>query len=89
MLYRKKPVTICAWPVRTVLGAALNDWQALHPKVKAAYEKGELIFLPGEIRVSTLEGNMAARLDDWLICGVKGEFYPCKHDIFEATYEPA
>ena len=37
--------------------------------------------------IITLEGIMEARLDDWIIKGVKGEFYPCKPDIFEATYE--
>jgi hypothetical protein len=39
------------------------------------------------IRISTLEGDMHASLGDWVICGVQGEFYPCKPDIFEATYE--
>ena len=37
--------------------------------------------------IPTLEGNMIARQGDWIIRGVKGEFYPCKPDIFEATYE--
>lgn len=41
------------------------------------------------IKIQTLEGEMLARLGDWIIRGVKGEFYPCKPDIFEATYEPA
>lgn len=36
----------------------------------------------------TLEGRVSARLGDWVIKGVAGEFYPCKPDIFEATYEP-
>lgn len=40
------------------------------------------------IRIQTLEGDMLARQGDWVIKGVKGEFYPCKPDIFEATYEP-
>ncbi|MGE0525867.1 MAG: hypothetical protein AB7G93_09645 [Bdellovibrionales bacterium] len=35
------------------------------------------------------EGTMMAQLDDWIIKGIKGEFYPCKPDIFEAAYEPA
>lgn len=39
--------------------------------------------------IETLEGDMRAEPQDWIICGVKGEFYPCKPDIFEATYEPA
>lgn len=39
-------------------------------------------------RIRTLEGVMRADVGDWIIRGVKGEFYPCKPDIFEATYEP-
>jgi hypothetical protein len=42
----------------------------------------------GEIYLDTLEGTMRADVGDWVIKGVKGEFYPCKPDIFEATYEP-
>ena len=36
----------------------------------------------------TLEGTMRADVGDYVITGVKGEVYPCKPDIFEATYEP-
>ena len=39
------------------------------------------------IRIETLEGEMTAKQGDWIIKGVKGEFYPCKPDIFESTYE--
>lgn len=42
-----------------------------------------------EIIIPTLEGNMTAVLGDWIIKGVKGEFYPCKPDIFKMTYEPS
>lgn len=42
----------------------------------------------GQIIINTLEGDMRANPNDWIIKGVKGEFYPCKPDIFEATYEP-
>jgi hypothetical protein len=38
--------------------------------------------------IRTLEGNHAAFIGDWIIKGVKGEFYPCKPDIFEMTYDP-
>lgn len=38
--------------------------------------------------ITTLEGTMKAEAGDWIIRGVKGEFYPCKPDIFEQTYEP-
>jgi hypothetical protein len=37
--------------------------------------------------IHTLEGNMTASVGDWIIRGVRGEFYPCKPDIFAATYE--
>lgn len=37
--------------------------------------------------IHTLEGDMQAVAGDWIIKGVKGEFYPCKPDIFEMTYE--
>lgn len=39
------------------------------------------------LRIETLEGDMVASIGDWIIKGVKGEFYPCKPDIFEQTYE--
>jgi hypothetical protein len=40
------------------------------------------------LNIHTLEGTIAASPGDWVICGVAGEFYPCKPHIFEATYEP-
>lgn len=41
----------------------------------------------GIVKIQTLEGVMNAQIDDWIIKGVNGEFYPCKPDIFEKTYE--
>ena len=41
----------------------------------------------GRVGISTLEGVMTATIGDWIIKGVQGEFYPCKPDIFEKTYE--
>jgi len=43
----------------------------------------------GQVGIETLEGTMWADDGDWIIRGVQGEVYPCKPDIFEATYEPA
>jgi hypothetical protein len=40
-----------------------------------------------ELSIKTLEGTMKANLNDWIIKGIKGELYPCKPDIFEASYE--
>lgn len=50
---------------------------------------GGWIFHGTDITIPTLEGNMKASPGDWIIRGVNGEFYPCKPDIFEKTYEPA
>lgn len=43
---------------------------------------------PATLDIDTLEGTMHARAGDWIIRGVQGEHYPCKPDIFDATYEP-
>lgn len=40
-----------------------------------------------ELYIDTLEGTMHASVGDYIVCGVDGEFYPCKPDIFEKTYE--
>ena len=44
--------------------------------------------IKGKFYIGTLEGVHEASPEDWIIKGIKGEFYPCKPDIFEATYEP-
>lgn len=41
----------------------------------------------GGVKINTLEGTMLANWGDWIIEGINGEFYPCKPDIFEKTYE--
>ena len=50
---------------------------------RVAYEKDR------ELYIRTLEGEMHISVGDWVIKGVAGEFYPCKPDIFEKTYEAA
>ena len=49
----------------------------------------DMVYSPNdnEYYIKTLEGNMRLSEGDFIIKGVKGEFYPCKLDIFEATYE--
>ena len=47
------------------------------------------IFMESGMVAESLEGAMRADHNDWIIKGVKGEFYPCKPDIFEMTYEKA
>jgi hypothetical protein len=81
--YRKKPVVIDAvqWTganVDEVLGFILTKGEARRGLTDQ-----------NVILIDTLEGTMRADKGDWIIRGVKGEFYPCKPDIFAATYEPA
>ena len=79
--FRKKPVEIEAL-----------QWTGGH----AFYEKFVAPFCPiaeysddnsSALVIPTLEGAMTVSLGDWIIKGIKGEFYPCKPDIFEATYD--
>lgn len=77
--YRKKPVVIEA--VQFLGDENLQEileWMG----------DNDVIAMGDYMRILTLEGEMTANRSDWIIKGVKGEFYPCKPDIFEATYEP-
>ena len=84
--YRKLPVTIHAWRVADILHWVEHDRASLPQQLRDAV--GSVVFTPGGIHVHTLEGNMFALPDDMLICGVAGELYSCKPDIFFQTYEP-
>lgn len=71
-----------------LLGNAL-DPATLAPQSGTAGDPGIYIDpATGELVIRTLEGDMRATYGDWIIRGVQGEFYPCKPDIFAATYEP-
>ena len=86
--YRKKPVVIEAIRCSEALRAFSRDYWAGLPKwLEAAYDKGGVVPTDEGIYLPTSEGSMLANPDDWIICGVKGEVYPCKPDIFEATYD--
>ena len=87
MKFRKKPVEIEAVEVNDALHAAQHDWQALPAWLGEAYERGGIVFAPDGVHISTLEGNMLGSPGDWIIKGVKGELYPCKPDIFAASYD--
>ncbi len=89
--YRKKPVVIEAFQYD---GDLMNkDGIFYGPKwAEEAYKTGVLFYQeiensPSELFVKTLEGNHHASVGDYVIKGVNGEFYPCKMDIFEETYE--
>ncbi len=77
MKYRKKPVVIEA--------IQLAD-ENVDLLLKFCGDKIKSHPLTGVV-IETLEGDMLASKGDYIIKGVKGEFYPCKPDIFEATYE--
>lgn len=88
-LYRKKPVVIEAiqWTgtnleeLKNFVGNSL-----VYDICDAAWKVGKgrpKIFM----QVKTLEGDMQVEVGDFVIKGIKGEFYPCKPDIFDSTYE--
>lgn len=85
-LFRKKPVVIEAAQlgVDYDTDCEIMGWCGGEPVGDIDEERdydGAIMVIP------TLEGEMRAEPGDWIIKGVKGEFYPCKPDIFEATYE--
>ena len=77
--FTKKPVTIEARQWTGENTQELLDW-INHPKARV---QEDYLLIP------TLEGNHFASINDWVICGVAGEFYACKPDIFDKTYEEA
>lgn len=87
--FRKKPVVIEAiqYTGERVAAVDVPLWlvAAMHTRVVTPSGDGE----PEALYINTLEGRMTVSVGDWIIRGVKGELYPCKPDIFEATYEPA
>ena len=77
--YRKKPVVIEAMQYGPYTAPGLDLLMFL--------EHSGAYFRVGKLIIPTLEGNMVASVGDYIIKGVKGEFYPCKPEIFAATYE--
>lgn len=80
MKYRKKPVIIEAiqWDGFDSTYMKINEWS--FGNVQQSLEDRTLL-------IQTKEGVMKASIEDWIIKGVANEFYPCKPDIFDATYE--
>lgn len=84
--FRKKPVEIEARLL------AKDNWREIETWCKGQFIGNRTG--PGDddldclgVSIKTLEGLMMAAIGDWVICDVKGEFYPCKPDIFDATYD--
>lgn len=86
-MFTKKPVTIEARQFTNEDNQALLDWINGANHDREAYELGRGIDYENALIIPTLEGDHRADIGDWIIQGVKGEFYPCKPDIFEATYD--
>ena len=83
--FRKRPVVIEAVQIT----ASTFDSSHPNPEHLASSESCRVVYDPIErcVRIHTLEGVMTGNVGDWIIRGVQGELYPCKPDIFAATYE--
>lgn len=79
MQYIKKPI-----PIEAIQWTG-NNFDEIHDFVT-----NKPIFITGsnEIIISTLEGDMRAPEGSWIIRGPMGEYYPCRREVFEETYEP-
>ena len=83
--YRKKPVVIEAMRFADKAKSieAISEWMDIET-TRISYADPE----NPHFIIETLEGEMKAQVGDWIIRGIKGEYYRCKPDIFAATYEP-
>lgn len=79
MKYRKKPVEVEAIQYNGRNSADIHEFCGVNVREPVGEDYLEIV---------TLEGIMKAQPGDYIIKGVKGEFYPCKPDVFEQTYEP-
>ena len=93
--FRKKPVVIEAFQMTEERRASNADWpEWMHQAWKLDREAPGSLYPTeegtgdGTLSIGTLEGPHLVSWGDWIIQGVKGELYPCKPDIFEATYAP-
>ena len=89
MKYRKKPVVIEAiqWNgdnLKEVMEFIDSEFKY---ESNTRYITNKFNYINSVLTINTLEGDMEASKGDYIIKGIKGEFYPCKPDIFQATYE--
>lgn len=95
--YRKKPIVVEAfhlvdlsyYTVKEALkfmGQPVNTYRGIG--IEQPFDKYmQIVWKNNGLVISTLEGKCLAKVNDYIIKGVQGEFYPCKPDIFEQTYE--
>lgn len=89
MYYRKKPVVIEAiqWNGNNLAEVKEFVGDDLECEFCLSLLRDEIKKILEPVKIKTLEGDMNASIGDYIIKGVDGEFYPCKPDIFEKTYE--
>ena len=84
-MFRKKPLVIEARQYTSDPQSCLDICQ--WAEIEHSAQPDEACCGIEPIEIPTPEGDMTCQVGDWVIKGVKGEFYPCKPDIFDATYE--
>jgi hypothetical protein len=82
MKVRKRPIAVEAMQYTGGNRRELQRWM-----VDSAQASAQSADTDDRFRIATLEGEMTVSVGDWVIKGIQGEFYPCKPDIFLATYE--
>ena len=87
MKYVKKPVVIEAIQWDGSNFNIIKDFANVNVRYRSYYEHNKYYESKDTLVIKTLEGEMLASKGDYIIRGIKGEFYPCKPDIFEMTYE--
>ena len=88
--YRKKPVLVQAIPVKDIISfVTMNAMSSLPEEIQQKINSTEWHVMSTSIDIVTPEGVMTGDYDDMIIRGVNGEYYPCKPDIFEKTYDNA
>jgi hypothetical protein len=81
--FRKKPVEIEAW----LWDETKETYRSIGCRGMSYEGHENTPHLIKNLRIETLEGTMSVNKGDYIIKGVKGEFYPCKPDIFKLTYD--
>ena len=74
--YRKKPVVV-----------EVVQWTGDNIDEVLEFGQGKIKYINGKPTIETLEGTLTASKNDYIIKGIKGEYYPCKPDVFANTYE--
>lgn len=93
--FRTKPVVIKAFKFTEEI--EMIDYSSNNHSIRYVIINGQKCYcnckfingeaIPFELNIHTPDGVRVAQLGDWIICGVNGEIYPCKPDIFAKTYE--